>query len=385
MKKQLNSILGWTGQALAFLILFTTSLGHLQAQPVAVNATTNYSNPTSQNFGIGTVTALAKLHVADGALLATGTTGSTPTSGAGTRMMWVPDRAAFRAGAVTGTQWDAANIGPYSVALGLDTKAAGIYTICLGNNSNATGNSSVAIGNGANATGNSAVVLGTWSLASGNTSIAIGNLVQATAVNSVAMGFAAYGLKQSSIAIGSYATADGQNAVAEGTWVSSTANGAMTFGAGYDATNVLTNNVTNGIMFGTRSNLPTMFIAPATGINTTGGVGIGTTYVPGGYKLSVNGKIIAEEVRVELRANWPDYVFEKDYDLQSLPELETYIAQHGHLPNIPAAAEVAKEGIALGEMNAKLLQKIEELTLHLIAQDKRLKALEIENAELLDR
>ncbi|WP_082811011.1 cell wall anchor protein [Chryseobacterium timonianum] len=86
-----------------------------------------------------------------------------------------------------------------------------------------------------------------------------------------------------------------------------------------------------------------------------------------------DGKIHAKEV--EVKANvWADYVFKKDYQLQSLDEVEKHIAQNGHLPNIPSADEVLKNGINVAEMNAKLLEKIEELTLYSIEQNKQLKS-----------
>lgn len=107
--------------------------------------------------------------------------------------------------------------------------------------------------------------------------------------------------------------------------------------------------------------------------------GLGTSYFRGnmglgvtdtrGYKLAVNGNIRAKEIKVE-NANWPDYVFEKSYELPTLLETAQHIKEKGHLPGIPSAAEVKANGIDLGEMNAKLLQKIEEITLHLIAENK---------------
>jgi len=103
-------------------------------------------------------------------------------------------------------------------------------------------------------------------------------------------------------------------------------------------------------------------------LKTTGNVGIGTTSPT--EKLSVKGKIRAQEIKVE-STNWPDYVFAKDYQLPSLKETEKYIDDKGHLPGIPSAEEVKVNGIDLGEMNAKLLKKIEELTLYLIEQEKR--------------
>ncbi len=107
-----------------------------------------------------------------------------------------------------------------------------------------------------------------------------------------------------------------------------------------------------------------------------GNVGIGTNTVPTGYQLAVNGKIISEEIKVQLEVNWPDYVFSNAYKLPTLQEIEAYIQKHQHLPNIPSAKEVEKEGLQLGDMNAKLLEKIEELTLYIIQQEKRITHLE---------
>lgn len=89
---------------------------------------------------------------------------------------------------------------------------------------------------------------------------------------------------------------------------------------------------------------------------------------------------------MNLDASWPDYVFDSSYQLQPLSEVEQYIKENGHLPNVPAAEIVKEDGISLGEMNRVLLEKVEELTLHLIEQQKlidlqneRLKALESKN------
>ncbi|ATP58033.1 hypothetical protein CPT03_16950 [Pedobacter ginsengisoli] len=103
-----------------------------------------------------------------------------------------------------------------------------------------------------------------------------------------------------------------------------------------------------------------------------GNVGIGT--LAPSEKLSVKGKIRAQEIKVET-ANWPDYVFAKGYKLPSLKETEKHIAEKGHLPDIPSAEEVKANGVDLGEMNAKLLKKIEELTLYLIELKKEVEIL----------
>jgi cytoskeletal protein CcmA (bactofilin family) len=92
-------------------------------------------------------------------------------------------------------------------------------------------------------------------------------------------------------------------------------------------------------------------------------------------ELTNNGILYTREVKVNAQ-NWPDYVFEKEYTLQPLAEVERYINEHKHLPNIPSAKEVETDGLNLGEMNKLLLQKVEELTLHLIEQQKRIEALE---------
>ena len=115
----------------------------------------------------------------------------------------------------------------------------------------------------------------------------------------------------------------------------------------------------------------------------TGNVGIGTSDTKG-YKLGVNGKIVATEVKVALYDNWADFVFDKNYNLPTLTEVENHIREKGHLKDIPSTEEVKKNGIHLGEMDAKLLQKIEELTLYTIEQEKKIKELESLNSKLIE-
>ncbi|MGW9686768.1 hypothetical protein [Flagellimonas sp. 2504JD1-5] len=102
-----------------------------------------------------------------------------------------------------------------------------------------------------------------------------------------------------------------------------------------------------------------------------GNIGIGTKNA-GTWKLAVKGKIRAEEIKVE--TGWADYVFKEGYDLPTLEEVEKHIQEKGHLINIPSAKEVEENGIQLGEMNMKLLEKIEELTLYTLEQEEKLKA-----------
>ncbi|MDX1406504.1 MAG: hypothetical protein R3330_00175 [Saprospiraceae bacterium] len=119
---------------------------------------------------------------------------------------------------------------------------------------------------------------------------------------------------------------------------------------------------------------------------TNGGdVRIGTWNGATGYKLSVAGKIIAEEVRIQLQGLWPDYVFDPGYQLPELREIAEFVHREHHLPGIPAAEEVQSDGLMLGEMQAMLLKKIEELTLYVIQQDAQIRKLQQELASLNQR
>ncbi len=104
-------------------------------------------------------------------------------------------------------------------------------------------------------------------------------------------------------------------------------------------------------------------------ILSNGNIGIGTTST-GTHKLAVDGTIGAREIIVETGA-WSDFVFDDNYKLKDLEEVENFIEENNHLPDIPSEKEVLENGIQVGEMNAKLLQKIEELTLYMIEQNKK--------------
>ena len=114
----------------------------------------------------------------------------------------------------------------------------------------------------------------------------------------------------------------------------------------------------------------------------TGAVGIGTTNLPANYLLAVDGKVIAEEVRVELSGDWPDYVFQPGHQLPTLSEVKAFTQANQHLPGIPSASEVKEKGLHLGEMQTKMLEKLEELYLHVIQMSERVEALEKENVAL---
>jgi hypothetical protein len=136
---------------------------------------------------------------------------------------------------------------------------------------------------------------------------------------------------------------------------------------------------------GSKTNVPLAFFANSSGprltIATDGNVGIGTTNPT--QKLCVTGTVRAQEVIVD--TGWSDYVFDEGYKLKALSETEAFVKAEKHLPGIPSAKEVSDHGISVGEMQAKLLAKIEELTLHQIAQGKELSQLKSENRDLRSR
>ncbi|SHG86855.1 hypothetical protein SAMN04488109_2222 [Chryseolinea serpens] len=116
-------------------------------------------------------------------------------------------------------------------------------------------------------------------------------------------------------------------------------------------------------------------------LNLTGGsVGIGTETLDA--KLTVNGDVHAKEVRVNLNSPGPDYVFEENYALPSLGEVEAYITANKHLAEVPSAEQMKQNGLNVGDMNLLLLKKMEEMTLYMIEMKKEIKALQEENEKL---
>ncbi|WP_370901490.1 cell wall anchor protein [Chryseobacterium gossypii] len=123
-------------------------------------------------------------------------------------------------------------------------------------------------------------------------------------------------------------------------------------------------------------------------VNNMGKVTVGTDQYDNdpNFIFYVKKGIKAEQVKVEnpVTNGWADYVFRKDYKLRTLEEVEKHIQEKGHLPNIPSAKEVEKNGINLGEMDAKLLEKIEELTLYSIEQNKQIQELKQQVQQLIN-
>ncbi len=184
--------------------------------------------------GINTSTPQAMLHVKDSSVLFTGnfslpiTPGNTPVSGQGVRMLWYPDKAAFRAGSVFNSQWDKEFIGNYSFASGNTTMASGIASTAMGQNSVAAGNYSMAMGfTGTAAMGNFSIAMGHGAIAYGSASIALGDNTIAGGITSIAMG-------TSTNASGDYSTSMGSNTIASGDY--SIALGGYTIASGTTST-----------------------------------------------------------------------------------------------------------------------------------------------------
>ncbi len=162
------------------------------------------------NTGLGTINPLARLHVADSAVVFSasdnipGTAGNVPISGAGRRMMWYTDKAAFRAGFVYGTQWDKDNIGNYSFASGYGTIANGSAATALGSGTIASGPSSTAMGIGSIASGTPSIAMGYFANAPADFSTAMGFFTNASALNSTVMGTYTKAKSPYSLVIGEY-------------------------------------------------------------------------------------------------------------------------------------------------------------------------------------
>ncbi len=222
----------------------------------------------AQNVGIGTSNPIARLHVADSNVLFTGpnnvvnnTLANPPVQGPGTRMMWYPQKAAFRAGLAFGNQWDKDSMGIISVALGNSTKAmgessfasgaattaygdrstamgesttaSGIASFAAGTNSIAAGRNAIAMGLGNVASNDYTVALGTSNTASGFASFAFGQLAKSTSNTSIAMGISANAAGFSSLALGQNTEALAQGAMAIGTEAKAT--GVYSYAFGYRA------------------------------------------------------------------------------------------------------------------------------------------------------
>jgi trimeric autotransporter adhesin len=216
----------YTGSA--WIKLITSS--HQQAGYFAASGTNIYNTNTG-NVGIGTSSPASLLHANAGNFLVSGTFGTgnaIEASGEGTRMFFNPLKAALRAGYVSGTNWNNASIGNYSIALGYNTSATASYAVAMGrgstasqiqatafgSNTTASGQASFAVGDGSLSSGSSAVAMGNSSTASGNQAFAMGNNAAASGNNTAALGNNTAASGDAAVAMGYYAAATGDHAFA---------------------------------------------------------------------------------------------------------------------------------------------------------------------------
>lgn len=155
----------------------------------------------------------SSLFTANGTLLSSGTIGATPVSGAGTRFMYIPAKGALRAGTISADQWDAANVGTNSVAIGEDVEATGTHSVSLGSFSLASGDSSTTLGLSNEASGIASISIGAANVASGNVSFATGSTNTTSGTRSYAFGFGHNVTSQDGMAFGLFFTVTGQNAI----------------------------------------------------------------------------------------------------------------------------------------------------------------------------
>ena len=209
------------------------------------------------------------VRVADGAFMVEGTTGPVPASGAGTRLMWVPEEAAFRAGRVSGTQWDNSNLGYGSFANGDDNIASGTYSLSLGSLNQALGQNGMALGYSNLSGGSYATVLGTESMANGPYSFTLGNQSETHFDHAFAIGNDARILGSHAFGLGNAVEANGFSSFTIGAGVSQ---------AGAFTGPKLVNAIDNSLAVGFNSDLATLFVGPSIeGAGSWGQVGIGTS------------------------------------------------------------------------------------------------------------
>ena len=153
-------------------------------------------------------------------------------------------------------------------------------------------------------------------------------------------------------------------------------------GGGIGTNNIGTRVGLWGYAYGGATNWAGYFDSGNVYVNNDLRIGSGAINGAAGYKVAIDGKVIAEELRINLSGDWPDYVFDASYELMPLDKLESLINKNKHLPGIPSANDVQNNGLIVGEMQTKMMEKIEELTLYIIELDKELKRINNELSTL---
>jgi hypothetical protein len=293
-----------------------------------------------------------------------------------------------------------ATTGGGGTAVGFDASATGNGALTLGMSSSASGHGTVVAGFGASASGEYDFAGAYGAKAQGGGSIALGGFAttHSTDSSSIAMGYGAATTAPNQLVVGG---SNGYiNDIYFGRGVTSTnppapvtinSNGASGSNIGGGSLALAAGKATGSAAGGdllfatsdpTSSGTTLQSLSSKMIVKDNGNVGIGT--LTPSSKLAVNGTITTKEV-VVTGSGWSDYVFNADYGLAPLDEIADYVKANHHLPGIPSAAEVAEKGVSVGEMQAKLLAKIEELTLHQIQAEQRISELEKSNRELQRR
>ena len=324
--------------------------------------------------------------------------------------------------------------GIYSSTLGYNNSASGNYSISGGQSNNVSGEASIALGLANYVSGVNAIALGVNDTVTGLRSIGIGLANNSSGTNAISMGYMNVSSGVNTIAIGTYTKSRSNSGIVIGKGYSAAApllnevpGIMMGFGSSRPTMFITASNgetktgkiaigntttpqaklhvladsnenadvllqssgtgKTAAIMFQNANNTITVnssgnMTMNATSFSLTGGnVGIGCV-ANSGYALSVDGGLLSTKVSIKEVEEWPDYVFSEEHELMSLEELEQYIENNSHLPSVPSRAEVLENGIDVAEMNAVLLEKIEELTLYVIELQKQIEKQQDEIEEL---
>jgi hypothetical protein len=318
--------------------------------------------------------------------------GTIPATGAGTRLMWYPRRAAFRAGYVNGTQWDDVNVGDYSVATGLNARASGSTSTAMGGSTTASGGYSTAMGYATTADGDASTAMGTVTTASGLASTAMGYSTTASGTYSTAMGevTAASGIASTAMgnrttASGHYSTAMGYGTRASGS--SSTAMGRRASTQGFSGSFVYGDATTAGDTVRASANQQATW-------RTTGGfriftntaLTVGVTLASGGGSWSsisdrnrkeafaeVDGEGLLARIRRVPVTSWR-YIAEEDRAVRHIgPMAQDWAA---------AFPELGGDGTTInsGDLDGVSLAAVQALDGRTERQEERIRALEAENA-----